>query len=215
MAEKGVIVADALAGESVACRDAVNTDNESNARIIQLVDKAARTVPYQTTTPLRTFEGNAIDSYDLGTLPTAISDALVDVSDAESCVAWVIVNTNGSTNTLEEIYITPLIISEDATPTVAAVLPPFRVRPVYPDPNDKNMQGSAISLGTYIFATIPHAFPTYGAKTIGFHVCCPSGDNTISVKLFAAPTSCAMKNMAIDASVANDDFGTAFCYTGI
>lgn len=37
MAEKGILIADQAGGESIACRDAVELDNDSNSRVIQLV----------------------------------------------------------------------------------------------------------------------------------------------------------------------------------
>ena len=42
MAEKGIVVADAVSGESIATRDASVQDEDSNDRVIQLMDKARR-----------------------------------------------------------------------------------------------------------------------------------------------------------------------------
>jgi len=42
MAEKGIVVDDSASGESVACRDAYEQDEDTNERIVQLVDQAQR-----------------------------------------------------------------------------------------------------------------------------------------------------------------------------
>ena len=54
MAEKGIVVSDASSGESVACRDAYEQDDQSNSRIVQLVDIANRHMDITYASPFRT-----------------------------------------------------------------------------------------------------------------------------------------------------------------
>ena len=139
MAEKGIIVDDASSGESVACRDAIQQDDESNNRVIQLTDKAARPIVYQRTTFLRE-EVNVSDNFDIDPLPAGIAAALLDVSDAESCVIWAVVGQGSGSPSTAAYVITPIIVSEDVTPRAVTLLPPIQIMPVYP----KKMTNSTV-----------------------------------------------------------------------
>lgn len=215
MAEKGVVVADAAAGESVACRDAIQQDDDSNSRIIQLVDKAARPVTYQVTTPLRSIIGSAPDGTNLSTVPSEITSAILDVSDAESFVFWAVINVGSSASTSLEIRITPLILSEDVTPVLVTMLPPFRLLPVFPDPSETMGESGQITIGTRTIPTIVQVFPTHGATNIGFHVTILNGNGDDSVDIYAEPTSGVGRNSAFDDDVLSGTYGTALAFAGV
>ena len=214
MAEKGIVVDDAATGESVACRDAMQQDDESNNRIIQLTDRASRPVIYQRTTYLRE-EVDTSDSFDIDPLPTAIANSLITVSDAEVCIVWGVFGV-GSTSPSDGIFIiTPIIVSDDSTPEAVTLLPPFQIRPIYPKKmSNSTIGGDALNFGFFNYPTLAHAFPTLGANRIGLHVTKLAGDSNVTLDLFAAPGSSSGRNSAIDIDVMNDTWGTAFGYGG-
>lgn len=208
MAEKGVLINDQTGGESVACRDAILQDDDANNRIIQLTDKAARPIVYQLSTPLRTLTDG--DSNNITTLPTGIANNLIDVSDAETCVFWAKVEMGGDTDSTTRFRVTPIIVSEDATPTAVALLPPFEIMPVYP-----NKTGSAFSdrigFDSAATLTLVHAFPTLGAKEIGFHVKFAVGTSTnFTLKIYAAPSSGGGRNSGVDVESMDETWGAGF-----
>lgn len=210
MTEKGIVVDDATSGESVACRDAVQTDEDSNNRIIQLIDKASRPVIYQTTTPLRSAVATS-DSFDIDPLPTAMASALLTVSDAEAVALWAKIATTSSTGYSALYIVTPIIVSDDATPVAVALLPPIILRPVYP----KTLSGSdgsidALRLSTYSHISIVNTFPTYGANQMAFHITLDGSIQGATVDLFAAPTSCVGRNTALDTEVTDNVWGASF-----
>jgi len=214
MAEKGIIVDDAVSGESVACRDAVKVDDESNSRVIQLTDRAARAVEYQREYITRA-EVSSSDSLIIDPLPSNIRDSLVDVSDAESCIVWAVVTSTTSSSTDAKIYITPIIASDTVPPTApvaVTLLPPFQLLPVYPAKDSTNMleDTDRIKLSSYTALTIVHSFPTLGAKNIGFHITFSGSTTGLSVDLYAEPGSSAGRNTAMDQDVLGGNWGESF-----
>lgn len=215
MAEKGILVNDQVGGESIACRDAIQTDDDSNARVVQLTDKAVRPVEFQLTTPLRD-EISVSDSFDLDPVPTDIVTGLLDVSDAESCVLWGLVGY-GSTSSDCLFVVTPVILSNDATPLAIALLPPIQMRPVFPKKaaNSTTAASDSIRLTNYSRITIATAFPTHGAKRLGFHITKDGGNTNSVLSIFAEPTSGVGRNSALDQEVADDVWGSSFVYAAI
>jgi len=211
MAEKGIIVDDADSGESVACRDAIQQDDGSNNRIIQLVDKAARPIVYQRNTPLRTGV-TAPDDFDIDPLSSGIVSNLLDVSDAESCVFWAVVTVGTSVYDTMGIHITPIIVSEDSTPVAVCLLSPFQLLPVFPAKmiNTSISSNNRIQLSGSTIPTIVRSFPTFGAKKIGFHVNFAISNATTSVDLFAAPSSCCYRDSGIDSDITSGTWGISF-----
>ena len=210
MAEKGVVVEDAAAGESVACRDAVQNDDDANSRIIQLVDKAARGITYVNSSPIRTLT-HTPDAFDIDPLPTDIASNLLDVSDAESVVIWGKVNTGTAIASDFEIIVTPIICSTDATPVAVAVLSPIEMRPVYPKKAvNSTLDGThALVSAGGVFYLMLRSFPTYGATNMGFHCMLLNTNSTVSFTLSAAPSSCAYRDAGIDNDVVANLWGAA------
>ena len=92
MAEKGIKVLDANEGEVVACRDAVEQDDTSTDRIIQLVDSAGRKSTIDGATPLRSLEiavDSRGDSFDLADMPDDVESTALTIGDADSIVVAV------------------------------------------------------------------------------------------------------------------------------
>jgi len=210
MAEKGIVVDDALAGESVACTDARAVDDDTNARVAQIVGECPRVAVYEalTDTPLR--EVTATDALDLDPLPAGIASNLLDVSDATHVTVYGMVTMHASQTTDAPLVVTPLIVSEDGTPVISALLPPMKMLPVKPS-------GGAIAESvdylriageagnTPIYPVVLMSFPTYGAKEIGFHVYFTS--DIVQFDLFALPISHGSRNAALDTQLADGDWG--------
>jgi hypothetical protein len=211
MAEKGIVVKDAASGESVACRDAVVQDNDANDRIVQLIDKAARPVVYQRTTAIRA-NVSVDDPADIDPLPAGISSNLVDVSDAEGIAVWATVSLGSTASGTLEVVVTPVVVSDDATPVAVAVLAPMILRPCDPSGTPAiatvlKLNGGA-SLPSVLLSMIATT-PTYGAKKLGLHVTL-NGTSSGTVSVFAAPMSCAGRDGAIDDKVMADKWGVSF-----
>ncbi len=120
MAEKGILITDQSGGESVACRDALEQDNEANNRIIQLVDQASRPNGFRM--------GDSYFDYDPGTgdgddtvtsgshfLSTRMDDNAIDVGDATHVA---IICRYYSAGASDNIIVTPFYLDPDiADPT--------------------------------------------------------------------------------------------------
>ena len=99
MAEKGIIVADAASGESIATRDAFEQDDGSNARVIQRVD-ICRGRLITPVTAIRTFSSGASDgNLNLNSLPADLTANLIDAGDKGSFAFW-IEWSSGNANTI-------------------------------------------------------------------------------------------------------------------
>ncbi len=209
MAEKGIVVSDDGSGESVACRDAIKQDDDSNNRIIQLFDKAARPVVYHQGTPIRSVSSS--DTIDLSTVPSDIYNNLLDVSDAESVVVWAgVSNEFGVIG--ERVFVTPIVMDENLTLAnvmPVACLPTFEVLPVYPKTRSLSDAGEFLIVddSTKLAITAVQAFPTFGAKRIGFHVTFTEEYPNIVFYLYAAASSSAHRNTSLDQAVTDGVWG--------
>lgn len=184
MAEKGVIVQDSATGESVACRDAVELDDDSNSRIIQIVDKASRKNNMDFSSPLRS-DVDTSDSYSIGTLPSDIANNLITIGDASAIVVSVIYEDMGSD---EGVYITPIVVEADSL-VVLGLLEPKRFGGLNDEYEDDYAQVFNIGVETSLdrVLTVMQAWPVFGAYRIGFHIRVGSGVQ--KVKLFASTCS--------------------------
>jgi len=213
MAEKGIVVQDAVSGESIACRDATLVDDESNARLIQLFDKAARPVVYQRTSAVRA-SVTSDDDVDLDPLPTVIANNLVDVSDAEQMVVWATVYVASSETGSPELVVTPIVVSDDGTPVAVACLAPMLIRPCDPSGSPAIASVLIINGGSGVattFLTQVVVTPTYGAKKLGLHVTINgTAVGTVTANVYAAPMSCAGRDGAIDDKVSANTWGSGF-----
>jgi len=211
MAEKGIIVKDAANGESIACRDAVQQDDGANARIVQLMDKAARPVAYQRTTAIRASVVSD-DAADIDPLPASIANNLVDVSDAEGIAVWCTVDLGSTETNTCQVVVTPIVVSDDATPVAVACLAPMILRPCDPSGTPGIATALKISGGSGMASSLLSMVvttPTYGAKKLGLHVMI-NGSASATINIFAAPMSCAGRDGSIDDEVAADTWGQSF-----
>jgi len=120
MAEKGILVSDASSGESVACRDAVELDNDSNARIIQRVDVSKGKVG---TLPINSAANglrqvNNADSKDIETLTSSNPPYFIEVGDKSTLVVFVDFELDQD----QDVDITPIIFNDETTPECIGVL---------------------------------------------------------------------------------------------
>jgi hypothetical protein len=200
MADKGIVVEDAASGESIACADLRNTDDDANSRIVQLV--AEVTTPEEITsiedgTPDRTIDfgttggkgGNgrgddlSINSSDI---TSSITSNLIDIEDGSAFVIYgsIEVLTSGSTLAYTGIKVTPLLYPTTGT-KVGTVLPGVMIRfastlnvstsdGAYESAhasNNNGIQVSAYSNSTIkVYPILPMVFPTLGAARVGLHV---------------------------------------------
>lgn len=148
MANKGIIVSDQASGESIACIDARENDNDGNARIIQqfseIPSPASGIQGIQTGTPLRTLDfgtsgpkgaaGRGDFDQVTGGLnstetPSGITSNLLDVSDKSAFVLYFTIDY--STDDISPyIQCVPLAFIDDAS-EVAFCFPPALIRVPY------------------------------------------------------------------------------------
>ena len=120
MAEKGIIVNDATTGESVACRDAVELDNDSNTRVIQRVDVSKGKVGVL---PINSAAGglrqvNNADGKDIETLRLGSPPYFIDIGDKSTLVVFVDFELDQD----QSVDITPIVFNDEATPECIGVL---------------------------------------------------------------------------------------------
>jgi len=111
MAEKGILVNDAASGESVACRDAVELDDDSNSRIIQRVDVVKGPLPsnfYAAGTLIRTID--AADGYFPSSWPAEVMTNVLTVGDKSTLVVLPVSDLGISASHL----IMPVLVRDDS-----------------------------------------------------------------------------------------------------
>lgn len=109
MTEKGLLIANQTGSHStsIACRDAYELDESSNARLIQRVNydiMPCKKMPSPMGTQIRTGVA-APDSLDLSAMPADLTNNIIDCGDATYIVIWVEFAANGD----QEITLDPLI----------------------------------------------------------------------------------------------------------
>lgn len=112
MAEKGIIVNDAASGESVACRDAVELDDDSNARVIQRVDVTKGKVGSLpvTTAAAGLRHGNVKDTnFNLENIITNWTGSFVEIGDNSTLVVF----AEFELDQTQEITVMPIILNSD------------------------------------------------------------------------------------------------------
>jgi len=211
MADKGVVVYDASSGESVACADLRNTDDDANARIVQLTSNVVPSTSHEALedgTATRTLDfstsgdkgapGNGDNVVNLHTdsLLAGISGNLQDVSDC-SAFSWTVTVEMDDTagDGLVIFVITPLLFN-DAGTKIVGVCPPVNLRPCLLRPvnwggsTEANADTSGYCLyltpsaGDRAILSPSYVSPTLGAKYVGFHM---QSDSSCSatLKVFA------------------------------
>ncbi len=212
MAEKGTKIADQTTGESIATRDAMLPDNDANSRVVQLTDRAARPAEFNSSNMgssgagfIRTI---TTDGLDINPLPSAISNNLLDVSDADSVVVYAeIIMDDTSGASASEITVTPVYMGKDDFDDfdIAFLGQPFSLHPVNPISGDSAptdatpfIKTGVVTEGTTsVYPVIGQIFPTLGAEKIGFHINI-EGTSFNSGYLYAFKTSGAGRNAGDD-----------------
>ncbi len=186
MADKGIVVEDAASGESVACVDLRNNDDDANARIAQLVSGVTSPEDIENEE-----DGTPIRTLDFGTSggkggPGQGDGANIDTANK----------------------LTPLLYPDSGT-KVGTPLPGVMLRPAcllnVSDTDGSYDAGSGTSdsnlnvepLGTTRACPfLPMVFPTLGAKRVAFHMNA-NQDNEVIVSLFAYPLTGAQADAAL------------------
>lgn len=179
MAEKGIVVADAITGESIACRDAIELDDESNARLIQRVDvckgKLGDLPNYDNWEEIAWRHETAVDSKNLYLFDV---DDIMDVGDKQTLV----VNVWFESDVTQTVGITPIIFTADATPIPQGILETKSFSMTSGSAFQMGSSGSGSGSGsgggtalpgegeTGFYATQQKTWDVEGAKKIGLHI---------------------------------------------
>lgn len=156
MAEKGLIVQNFPSGESIASRDAVENDANSNPRIIQRFDFSSGKGLSVIGTPIRTdVEDN--DSLDITAFPANLTSNLITCGDKSLLCVFV----EFEDNTDADVEITP-IVYDDAGTGVIAVLESKKF--------EFTTAGSFTRGSTANYLTPITNWDALGAYKIGLHV---------------------------------------------
>ncbi len=189
MAEKGIIVEDADAGESVAARDAFEQDNDCNSRIIQLGDTSFRKWLGQGYINHVT-SNNFNDLTGIGSPPWTASDVLT-MGDKDLIVVKAHLTFDHTSGAVypagESCVITPIIYDADGTllgmltPKVAApiLLDKSIASPTYDDCmyyEDGNLMG--------YYPTPVLSWDCHGASGVQFHVAYVNFTDVTGVTLY-------------------------------
>jgi len=193
---KGIVVSDKASGESIACIDARENDNNDNPRIIQqfseITSPASGIQGIETGTPLRTLDfgtsspkGGAGegDDYKLNSteISSDITSNLLDVSDASVFVLYFTLDFSATSNYNVFIQCVPLAFIDDGS-EVAFCFNPALIRVPYSVFADTSLSNPFVieddldtydSVRTYQdetnskYVSVPLVYPTYGVKKVG------------------------------------------------
>ncbi|RLB91926.1 MAG: hypothetical protein DRH10_00715 [Deltaproteobacteria bacterium] len=171
MAEKGILVSDQAGGESIACRDGFEQDDDSNNRLVQRFDLASGRGPTPRGTANRGSGGaiSSADTADLTNLPADLTGNLIDVGDKSLLVVHVEQSaSNGNAD------ITPLLYDGEGTPGIFGALLKQRT----------SVQTPALRRGAAAGDYIGHVltWDLSGAHKIGLHITAIGGtSNDVTV----------------------------------
>lgn len=113
MSEKGILIEDLVGGDSIATRDAIELDANSNARVIQRVGFSVLHIPSPTGPPNRS-EAVDADTQDYSTLSAEIFTNKIACGDKTKLIVMGEgLGTSGAGVALE---VTPLWLDAEATP---------------------------------------------------------------------------------------------------
>lgn len=191
MADKGIIVEDAASGESVACVDARNNDDDGNPRVIQLasnVTSPGSLFDLSSDAPTRflNFSGGKGDDYDVTTLNVSNS-GMIDIADAEAVVVQPALQLPDTPESqMIMIGMTPLLINNHngVTMEFAGALPVSIIRPLSMqsmllDQTDTDQCMHMDVSGTNIYLAPAFTYPSLGAPYMAFHLRSHVDTNTI------------------------------------
>jgi len=187
MAEKGILVADAASGESIACRDAYEQDDDTNSRIVQLIDKSQRHHGFDraafTGRVREIYDTTDSDDTDLSTVP---SDILTNALTCGDKTTLVVGGYYAVTDDTEIITITPIVIDDDNA--AVGFLTPKTFSSFKPDGGTVITEAFHWKSGTdpVNFAEIL-SWNVLGAHKVGIHVATSATDGKFSgsVSVFA------------------------------
>ena len=177
MAEKGILVATQVGGESVATFDAVFNDDQANARVIQRVDFACEHMAMPATTPVRA-DIVVADSGLISSFPAEILTNLITCGDNNTLLVWV--NFKGATPQPSNLYVTPLWYDNEATPGLVALGAAMKFS--FNNWEDNLYDGTGIPSRIYQVNLI-------GAKRVGIHVPSLYFDGITTADVYAAVVS--------------------------
>jgi hypothetical protein len=234
MADKGILVNDAASGESVACADLRNTDDDSNARIVQLTSNVVPSISHEALedgSPTRTLDfstsgdkgapGNGDNTVNLHTdsLLAGISGNLQNVSDCSAFSWTVTVEMDDTAGDGLVIFVITPILFNDAGTKVIGICPPVNLRPCVVRPvNWGGASEWSAGASGYCFHLLPsggdramispvYISPTLGAKNVGFHMRSDSNCSA-TLKIFAKGLAGEMAQSALMYAMVVNNEGT-------
>ena len=184
MAEKGILVADASSGESIACRDGYENDDDSNTRIVQLVDQSQRqhgiSWGFGGTAPVREFNSSdSSDDTDLSTIPSGILNNALTCGDKTTLI---ICATYAVTSDADIITVTPIVIDDDDN--ALGFLTPKTISSFKPDGGTTITEAFHKLSGPVPVNLIEMlTWNVLGAYKVGLHVATNTADGTFSGSL--------------------------------
>lgn len=118
MAEKGNLIRPQSGGKYIGMCDAVETDDLSNSRLIQLADISTDKIPSPRGTATRAGV-TAQDGEDLSALPAGVTNNLITCGDASRLIVF---SEFASYLASQQVYLVPLVFDDEVTPYVSSIL---------------------------------------------------------------------------------------------
>jgi hypothetical protein len=171
MAEKSIRLADAASGLRMATRDAFETDDGANPRVIERVDFASGKFvsPIGDAKRGNSAAISAADTLDLTSLPSDLTSNLIVVGDKGLLVVAAEQSVSGGS-----VVVTPILYDNEASPGIVTLLPPK----TYIQPYAFRRGASS---GNYVLPA--QAWDVFGAYKIGLHITAITGTSN-AVKLW-------------------------------
>ena len=116
MAEKGLSIANQIAGASIATRNAYELDDESNIRVIPRILPVCHHAPDPF--PILRSGITDIDSRDLSSLIPDITDNIIICGDKTRLIAHV----DFASFANQDICLTPILFDDEASPGIVGIL---------------------------------------------------------------------------------------------
>ena len=211
MSDKQIKKFGAVGGKRTAYRNTAKPDYAGNDVFVPMVEKISRPAvfPGDADTPLRSVTAYT-DETTLDPLPSAVANSLVDVSEAEHVIVYGFFHANASSYSSTLFgSVTPLIMTDDATPQVAAVLPPMIMTEVYADASTIHLFTIGASSIGNPRPLLMHYCPTFGAKKMGFALVWTGVGSSEQLKVYVVPTSGVVGNSGIEKRAYTDlNFGS-------
>ena len=152
MAEQATRITDQHSGDYIATRDAIENDDDSNSRVIQLMDFASRQLASPATIRGISSFVNSADGVDLASLPAELTSNLITVGDKSTLLVFPRHSVSNG-----EVSITPIIFNDAGTA--------IGIRAT-----KTSGMGTALFVVSGVYYSPQLVWDTQGAEKIGLHI---------------------------------------------